>query len=73
MSSPQKGWGTPDARRSPLLKESSASSEDTPDPTKSSADPSVIIEDVVDDEDEVSAPDKSGSSNVKSTCESPKQ
>ena len=51
-----------------MLKESSASPEDTPDLTKSSADPSVIIEDVVDNEDEVSAPDKSGSSNVKSAC-----
>ena len=73
MSTPQKGWGTPDARSSPLLKESSASPEDTPDLTKSPADPSVIIEDVVDDEDEASAPDKLGSSKVKSTRESSKQ
>ena len=73
MSTPQKGWGTPDARSSPLLKESSASPEDTPDLTKSSAEPLVIIEDVVGDEDEVPAPDKSDSSNVKSVCESSKQ
>ena len=63
MSTPQKGWGTPDACSSPLLKESSASPEDTPYLTKSSADPSVVIEDVVDDEDEAPAPDKLGSSN----------
>ena len=73
MSTPQNGWGTPDAHSSPLLKESSASPEDTPDLTKSSADPLVIIEDVVDDEDEASALDKSGSSNVKSAHESSKQ
>ena len=75
MSTPQKGWETPDARSSPLLKESRVSPEDTPDLTKSSAEPSVIIEDVVgdDDEDEVPAPDKLGSSNVKSAHESSKQ
>ena len=73
MSTPQKGWGTPDACSSPLLKESSASPEDTPDLTKSSADPLVVIEDVVDDEDEVPAPDKLGSSNVMSARESSKQ
>ena len=73
ISTPQKGWGTPDACSSPLLKESRTSPEDTPDLTKSSAEPSVIIEDVVGDEDEVPAPDKLGSSNVKSTCESSKQ
>ena len=72
-STPQKGWGTPDARSSPLLKESRTSPEDTPDLTKSSAEPSVIIEDVVGDEDEVPAPDKLGSSNVMSTHESSKQ
>ena len=73
MSTPQKGWGTPDAHSSPLLKESSASPEDTPDLTKSSADPLVIIEDVVDVEDEAPAPDKSGSSNMKSSRESSKE
>ena len=72
MSMPQKGWGTPDACSSPLLKESRASPEDTPDLTKSSAEPLVVIEDVVgnDNEDEVPAPD---SSNMKSACESSKQ
>ena len=73
ISTPQKGWGAPDARSSPLLKESRTSPEDTPDLTKSSAEPSVIIEDVVGDEDEAPAPDKSGSSNVKSAHESSKQ
>ena len=67
MSTPQKGCGTPYACSSPLLKESSASPEDPPDLTKSSAVPSVIIEDVIDDDDEASAPDKSGSLSVKST------
>ena len=75
MSTPQKGWGTPDARSAPLLKESCASPEDTPDLTKSSAEPSLVMEDVVGDdaEDEVPAPDRSGSSNVKSARESSKQ
>ena len=75
MSTPQKGWGTPDAHSSPLLKESCVSPEDTPDLTKSSAEPSVVIEDVVgdDDEDEAPAPGRSGSSNVKSSHESSKQ
>ena len=73
ISTPQKGWGTPDACSSPLLKESRTSPEDNPDLTKSSAEPSVIIKDVVGHEDEVPAPDKSGSSNVMSTRESSKQ
>ena len=73
ISTPQKGWGAPDVHSSPLLKESHTSPEDTPDLTKSSAEPSVIIEDVVGDEDEAPAPDKSGSSNVKSARESSKQ
>ena len=72
ISTPQKGCGTPYACSSPLLKESSASPEDTPDVAKSSAVPSVII-DVVDDDDEASIPDKSRSSNVKSTHGSSKQ
>ena len=70
---PQKGCGTPYARSSPLLKESSASPEDTPDLTRPSAAPSVIIEDVIDDDDEASVPDKSSSLNVKSTHGSSKQ
>ena len=77
ISTPQKGWGTPDACSSPLLKESHASPEDTPDLTKSSTEPSVVIEDVVggddDDEDEVPAPDRLGSSKVKGVCETSKQ
>ena len=44
---------------SPLLKESSASPEDTPALTRPSAAPSVIIEDVIDDDDKASVPDKS--------------
>ena len=76
ISMPQKGWGTPDACSSPLLKESHVSPEDTPDLTKSSAEPSVVIKDVVgddDDEDEAPAPDRLGSLNVKSAHESSKQ
>ena len=73
ISTPQKGWGTPDAHSSPLLKESHTSPEDTPDITKSSAGPSVIIKDVVGDEDEAPAPDKSGLSNMKSTHKTSKQ
>ena len=73
MLTPQKGCGTPYARSSPLLKESSASPEDPPDLTKSSAVPSMIIEDVVDDEDEVPAPNRSGLSSMKSGRESSKQ
>ena len=73
ISTPQKGCGTLYAHSSPLLKESSASPEDTPDLTRSSAAPSVIMEDVIDDDDEASVPDKSGLSNVKSTHGSSKQ
>ena len=73
ISTPQKGCGTLYACSSPLLKESSASPEDTPDLTRPSAAPSVIIEDVIDDDDEASVPDKSGLSNVKSTHGSSKQ
>ena len=73
ISTPQKGCGTPYACSSPLLKESSASPEDTPDLTRSSAAPSVVIEDVIDDDDEASIPDKSGSSIVKSSHRSSKQ
>ena len=72
ISTPQKGCGTPYPHSSPLLKESSASPEDTSDLAKSSAVPSVII-DVVDNDNEASVPDKSRSSNVKSTHESSKQ
>ena len=70
---PQKGCGTLYPCSSSLLKESSVSPEDTPDLTRPSAAPSVIIEDVIDDEDEASVPDKSGSSNVKSTHGGSKQ
>ena len=70
---PQKGCGTPYAHSSPLLKESSASPEDTPDLIRPSAAPSVIIEDVIDDDDKASVPDKSSSSNMKSTYGSSKQ
>ena len=77
ISTPQKGWGTPDACSSPLLKESRVSPEDTPDLTKSSTEPSVVIEDVVgdddEDEDKVPAPDRLGSSNVKGVCKTSKQ
>ena len=77
ISMPQKVWGSPDAHSSPLLKESRTSPEDTPNLTKSSTEPSVVIKDVVgdddDDEDEVPAPDRSGLSKVKGICETSKQ
>ena len=70
---PQKGCGTLYPCSSPLLKESSASPQDTPDLTRPSAAPSVINEDVIDDDDEASVPDKSGLSNMKSTHGGSKQ
>ena len=56
ISTPKKGLGTPDARSSPLLKESRTSPEDTPDPTKSPTEPSVVVEDVAGDNDDDEAP-----------------
>ena len=73
ISTPQKGCRTLYACSSPLLKESSVSPEDTSDLTRPSAAPSVIIEDVIDDDDEASVPDKSSLLNVKSTHGSSKQ
>ena len=77
VSMPQKVWGTPGACSSPLLKESHSSPQDTPDLTKSSTDPSVLIEDEGgnddDDDDEAPAPDRTGSSNVKGIYKSSKQ
>ena len=77
ISMPQKGWGTPDACSCPLLKGSHTSPEDTPDLTKSSTEPSVVIEDVVgdddDDQDEVPAPDRLGLLNMKGVCNTSKQ
>ena len=77
VSMPQKVWGTPSACSSPLLKESCTSPQDTPDLTKSSTDPSVLIEDEGgnddDDDNEAPAPDRTGSSNVKGTNKSSKQ
>ena len=54
------------------------STQDTPDLTKSSTDPSVLIEeegvdDDDDDDDEAPAPDRMGSSNIKGIHESSKQ
>ena len=75
VSMPQKVWGTPSACSSPLLKESHMSPQDTPDLTKSSTDPLVLIEDEGgdDDDDEAPAPDRVGSSNIKGIHESSKQ
>ena len=77
VSTPQKVWGTPSACSSPLLKESCTLPQDTPDLTKSSTDPSVLIKDEGgdddDDDDEVPAPDRMGSSNVMGIHESSKQ
>ena len=77
ISTPQKGWGTPDACSSPLLQGSRTSPEDTPNITKSPTEPSVVIKDVVgddgDDEDEAPAPDRLGLLNVKEVCETSHQ
>ena len=76
VSMPQKVWGTPSACSSPLLKKSRTSPQDTLDLTKSSTDPSVLIEDEGgddDDDNEAPAPDRMGSSNAKGICESSKQ
>ena len=79
VSTPQKVWGTPSACSSPLLKESHTSPQDTPDLTKSSTDPSVLMEDEGgnddddDDDDEAPAPDRVGSSNIQGVRESSKQ
>ena len=77
VSMPQKVWGTPSGCSSPLLKDSHTSAQDTSDLTKSSTDPSVLIEDEGgdddDDDNKAPAPDRMGSSNVKGICESSKQ
>ena len=78
VSMPQKGWGTPSACSSPLLKEArTLSPQDTPDLTKSSTGPLVLIEDEGvdddDDDDKAPAPDRTGSSNIKGICKSSKQ
>ena len=78
VSTSQKGWGTPSACSSPLLKEPHTSPQDTPDLTKSSMGPSVLIEDEGvneddDEDDEVPAPDRTGSSNIKGIHKSSKQ
>ena len=53
------------------------STQDTPDLTESSMDPSVLIEEEGvnddDDDDEAPAPDRMGSSNIKGIHESSKQ
>ena len=48
---------------------------DTPDLTKSLTDPSVLTKDEGgnDDDDEMSAPSRTDSSNIKDVCESSKQ
>ena len=62
---------------SPLLKESCTSPQDTPDLTKSSTDPLVLIEeeggDDDDDDNKVPAPERMGSSNIKGIHKSSKQ
>ena len=73
VSMPQKVWGTPSACSSPL-KESRALPQDIPDLTKSSTDPSVLIEDEGgDDDEEAPAPDRVGLSNIQDVHESSKQ
>ena len=75
VPTPQKGWGTPSACSSPLLKESCTSPQDTLDLTKSLTDPLVLTEHEGgdDDDDEMPTPDRMGSSNIKDVCESSKQ
>ena len=68
VPTPQKGWGTPSACSSPLLKEPRTSPQDTPDLNKSLTDPSVLIEDEGgddDNDDEMPAPDRTDSSHIK--------
>ena len=77
ISMPQKVWETPDACSSPLSRESRMSPQDTLGLTKSSTEPSVVIKDVVgdddDNEDEAPAHDRLGSSNMKGIFKSSKQ
>ena len=68
VPTPQKGWGTPSACSSPLLKEPCMSPQDTLDLTKSLTDPLVLIEDEGgddDDDDEMPVPDRMDSSHIK--------
>ena len=71
----QKGWGAPSASSSPLLKEPCTSPPDALDLTKSLTDPSVLTEDEGgdDDDDEMPAPGRMDSSNIKDVCRSSKQ
>ena len=76
VPTPQKGWGTPSACSSPLLKELHTSPQDTPDLTKSLTDPLVLIEDESgddNDDDKMPVPDRMGSSNIKDIHKSSKQ
>ena len=77
ISMPKKGWGTPYAHSSPLLKEFCMSPEDTPDPTKSPTEPLVVVEDVAgnndDDDDEAPALDRLASLIMKGTRETSRQ
>ena len=75
VPTPQKGWGTPSASSTPLLKEPCMSPQDTPDLTKSLTDPSVLTEHEGgdDDNDETPTPDRTGSSNTKDVHKSSKQ
>ena len=75
VPTPQKGWGTPSACSSPLLKEPRMSPQDTPDLTKSLTDPSVLAEHEGgdDDNDEMAAPDRMDSSHIKDIHKSSKQ
>ena len=70
VPTPQKGWGTPSACSSPLLKEPHTSPQDTLDLTKSLTDPSVLTEHEGgdDDDDEMPTPDRTDSSNIKDVC-----
>ena len=75
VPTPRKGWGTPSASSSPLLKEPHTSPLDTLDLTKSLTDPSVLTEDDGGDEgdDKIPASGRMDLSNIKDVCESSKQ
>ena len=65
VPAPQKGWGTPSASSSPILKVPPKSPPDILDTTKSMADIAVLIED--DDDDETFTPHKMDSSKSRDT------
>ena len=69
VPAPQKGWGTPSASSSPLLKEPHMSPLDNPDITKPLTGPAVLVEgDDDDDDDGMFTPHKMESSKFRDVC-----